>query len=74
MNKKGYELMELTMPMRYTKPKQLVRTLDEIWNSQEINSVRELHVRGKLESIPVCNKCTFKDTYAWKKVEKLKNI
>ena len=55
MNKKGYELMELTMPMRYTKPKQLVRTLDEIWNSQEINSVRELHVRGKLESIPVCN-------------------
>jgi MoaA/NifB/PqqE/SkfB family radical SAM enzyme len=67
-NKKGYELMNLTMPERYTNPKKIVRTLGEIWNGREINSIRERHVRGALESIPICKKCTFKDTYAWKQV------
>ena len=67
-NKKGYELMDLTMPKRYTNPKKIVRTLREIWDGREIASVRERHVRGKLESIPICKKCTFKDTYAWKQI------
>ena len=27
--------------------------------------VRKAHGAGKVESIKICEKCTFKDTYSW---------
>jgi len=67
-NKRGFDSMNLDMPSRYTNPEKKVRSLADIWNGREINAVRELHVNGKLETVPVCKKCTFVDTYSWKKI------
>ncbi len=66
--KRGFEYMNLKLPKKYNKPEKKVSTLKEIWDGNEINSVRKLHLEGKLEDVTICKKCPFKDTYDWKKI------
>ena len=42
-----------------------IQSLDKIWIGEEINKVRAAHVEGRINEIPVCSKCPFKDTYKW---------
>ena len=67
-NKKGFELMNLKIPEKFNEPEKKILTLKEIWHGKEINKVRELHLKDKLEEVTICKKCPFKDTYDWKKV------
>lgn len=67
-NKKGFELMNLELPKKFNQPEKKISTLKEIWNGYEINHVRKHHVENDLEKITICQKCPFKDTYDWKKV------
>jgi len=68
--KKGFELLsKIRMPKRYMKPPQKVQTLKEIWHSDILNDVRHKHCEGRIEDIPICRRCLFKDTYQWIKVD-----
>ena len=67
-NKKGFELMNLELPKKFNQPETKISTLKEIWNGNEINHVRKHHVENDLEKIKIFQKCPFKDTYDWKKV------
>ena len=66
---KGFELLQnVKMPKRYNHPKPRVSTLPEIWDGLEMNKVRRMHVEGKIDDIPACRKCTFRDTFRWEKL------
>jgi len=67
--KKGFEYMKLKLPEKFNQPEEKISTLSEIWNGDEINKVRKLHLENKIEDITICKKCPFKDTYDWKKVD-----
>ena len=60
--------MNLELPKKFNQPEKKISTLKEIWNGYEINHVRKHHVENDLEKITICQKCPFKDTYDWKKV------
>ena len=47
-------------------PEKKIESLKEIWHGDELNKVRNLHENFKIDSVPVCKECTFKDTYDWK--------
>ena len=67
---KGFAGMErVAMPARFNNPPQVVESLADIWHGAEIDAVRHAHVEGKLESVEICRKCPFKETYRWEKVE-----
>jgi hypothetical protein len=66
--KKGFELMNLKLPEKFNNPENKVSTLREIWNGDEINKVRKLHLENKIDNVIICKKCPFKDTYNWKKI------
>ncbi len=57
------------MPKRYVDPPKIVETLGQIWHGAIINEVREKHICGRLEDVPICTRCPFKETYHWLKVE-----
>jgi hypothetical protein len=40
-----------------------------ILEGQELGKVRTLHENQKIDAVPVCKDCTFKDTYSWVMVE-----
>ena len=66
---KGFELLNnIEMPQRYKNPQPNVSTLAEIWDSPELNEVRQMHIQGRLNDIPACQKCTFLDTFRWEKL------
>jgi len=66
---KGFELLQnVKMPRRYVDPPKRVQTLKEIWDGQILNDVRREHVQGRLESVPFCKGCEFKETYQWLRV------
>ena len=44
-----------------------IQTLKDIWQGEELKKIRNLHENNKIDSIPVCKGCTFKDTYSWEK-------
>ena len=58
-------LNEAVMPPKFNQPKKVVQTLKEIWTGSEMMRVRRAHGKGNLESINICKKCSFKDTYNW---------
>jgi len=63
---KGYELLEnVRMPERHILIPQKIQTLDEIWNGDVINHLRKMHLENRVSDVPVCRRCTFKDTYTW---------
>jgi MoaA/NifB/PqqE/SkfB family radical SAM enzyme len=64
--KKGFTLMNrVQLPPNYNDPPKKVSTLNEIWNSEEINIIRKEHINNNLNKINVCKDCSFKDTYNW---------
>lgn len=66
---RGFELLaNVKMPRRYIDPPKRVQTLKEIWDGHLLNQVRRAHVEGRLEAIPICTPCEFKETYQWLKV------
>jgi MoaA/NifB/PqqE/SkfB family radical SAM enzyme len=65
---KGFDMMRPNMPSRRIKTAQEVKTLKEIWDGAPLRAVRERHVNGLVESIEICKKCTFVETYRWKAV------
>jgi len=66
----GFELLNnIKMPQRYIDPQKCVQTLREIWQGGLLNDVRQKHAEGRLEEVPVCRRCPFKETYRWMKVQ-----
>jgi len=66
---KGFErLSQVKMPVRYMTPPEEIQTLKDIWHSDILNDVRRKHCEGRIEDIPICRRCLFKDTYRWVKV------
>jgi MoaA/NifB/PqqE/SkfB family radical SAM enzyme len=66
---RGFELLNrVEMPRRYIDPPHEVRELIQIWDGKELNDVRERHVSGRLDTVPVCRGCRFKETHEWMRV------
>ena len=65
----GFErLANVQMPRRYVEPPQRVQTLQEIWEGAILSEVRRAHVEDRLEEVPICKACPFKETYRWEPV------
>tara|TARA_Y100000816_G_C26091918_1_gene577172 strand:- start:689 stop:2002 length:1314 start_codon:yes stop_codon:yes gene_type:complete len=67
--KKGFEMMKPVMPKEYNSPKQKVEKLKKIWVGEEMKKVRDKHMLNQLEKVKICQKCPFKETYSWKKID-----
>ena len=69
-NQKGFELLKNAInPKNLNEPEKKIQTLKEIWQGKELEKVRNSHENNKIDSIPVCKGCTFKDTYDWKLID-----
>jgi len=69
-NKKGFELLKnAKYPSNFNEPSKKVETLNEIWTGKEINKIRNLHKQKDLDSIAICKKCDFTDTYSWVEID-----
>ena len=68
-NQKGFELLKNAKKLKnFNEPNNKIENLEEIWKGKELNKVRIMHEDQKIDSVPVCKDCTFKDTYMWEKV------
>ena len=68
-NKKGFELLKnAKKPEDLNIPNKKVNNLKEIWNSEELNCVRDLHKKNRNDEVAVCKNCSFKDTYDWTEI------
>ena len=68
-NKKGFELLKnAKRPRSLNTPEEKVKDLSEIWNDKELNRVRDLHKKNKINDLEICRNCSFKDTYLWKQI------
>jgi len=38
--------------------------LDEIWQSKKLHAMRQIHLKGKSQSIPICNNCEMLQKYS----------
>jgi molybdenum cofactor biosynthesis enzyme MoaA len=71
---RGFELLKgVQMPARYVEPTREARKLIQIWDGALINGVRERHVTGHLQDVPVCRGCMFKETHQWVRVPREKD-
>ncbi len=68
-NTKGFQMMNLKLPEKNNTPKKEIQTLKEIWHGKHINKVREAQIKNRVENIPICKKCPFKETYKWVKIQ-----
>jgi len=50
------------------EPSSKIQNLEEIWSGQELEKVRKKHEDFKIDEVPICKNCTFKDTYSWEKI------
>ena len=67
--KKGFELLyRAKKPFHFNEPEHKVESLKEIWKGKELNKIRHSHYNEKVDEVPVCKGCTFKDTYEWEKI------
>jgi MoaA/NifB/PqqE/SkfB family radical SAM enzyme len=64
---KSFELMNLKKTEYFNELPKKICSISNIWNGKEINKVRELHVKNKINDVKICEGCTFKDTYKWSK-------
>jgi MoaA/NifB/PqqE/SkfB family radical SAM enzyme len=68
-NQKGFELLKGAKKLKnFNEPSNKIQNLREIWNGQELQKVRRKHEDFKIDEVPVCKNCTFKDTYSWEKI------
>ena len=68
-NQKGFELLQKAKKLEnFNEPKNEIKNLEEIWNGDELTKVRMTHEDHKIDAVPVCKECTFKDTYSWEKI------
>ena len=68
-NAKGFSLLKnAKKPNNFNEPNHKVETLTNLWNGSELQKVREKHLNKKINDVKVCEKCTFKDTYEWIKI------
>jgi len=68
--KKGYEGMSnAKMCKPFVKLTEHNQHIKEIWAGEILGAVRQMHVTGKLEDVPICKKCKFKETYQWEKLD-----
>ena len=66
---RGFELLKnAKYSPKYNVPQKKISTLKEIWYGKEIDAVREVHKKKLLDKLDVCKKCSFMDTYKWKKI------
>jgi fructose-1,6-bisphosphatase/sedoheptulose 1,7-bisphosphatase-like protein len=63
--KKGFEMMDLSMPDRLIKTPQVVQSLKGIWDGKMLNGIRKLHINDNVNKVGICKKCDFKETYQW---------
>lgn len=69
-NQKGFQLLkDAKNPKNLNEPEKKIQTLKDIWQGKELEKVRNFHENEKIDSIPVCKNCTFKDTYDWKLID-----
>jgi MoaA/NifB/PqqE/SkfB family radical SAM enzyme len=69
MRARGFEqLASVQMPRRFISPAKRVSTLPELWHGDIINDLRQKHLENRIEEIPVCRRCSFKETYRWIKI------
>ena len=61
-------MMDLKLPPKFNSPEKKIETIKEIWNGQEIEKVRQSHLRNKVADIKICKKCPFKETYDWQRI------
>ena len=67
--KKGFELLkDAKLPQKFNEPESNEESIEQIWNGKELNRVRKIHRKNKLDELDVCKNCTFKDTYHWEKI------
>ncbi len=66
--KKGFELMKPILPQKFNTPKEKVEKLNKIWIGSEIEEIRDKHMANKVDKVKICEKCPFKETYSWKKI------
>lgn len=43
------------------------RNIEYFWNGEELKRVRDLHLKRRLDEIPVCAKCSYKESFVWEK-------
>lgn len=43
------------------------KDLEYFWKGEKLNNTRRLHLKGRLNDISVCAKCTYKESFQWKK-------
>ena len=68
-NAKGFKLLSnAKKPHSYNEPSHKVESLSDLWNGQQLQKVRNLHLNEKVNDVDVCKECTFKDTYEWEKI------
>ena len=68
-NEKGFSLLKnAKKPKKYNIPKKKISKLKDLWIGEELFSVRKKHFEKKINDLDVCKNCSFKDTYAWKKI------
>ena len=66
---KGFDLLKnAKKPHNFNEPNHKVESLSELWNGKELQEVRKNHLNEKVNDVRVCEKCTFKDTYDWEKI------
>jgi MoaA/NifB/PqqE/SkfB family radical SAM enzyme len=66
--KEGFAMMRPVMPDRNVRPEKKVESLKAIWDGKYLNGVRKAHINNKVNSIKICRKCEFKETYDWIKI------
>ena len=68
-NERGFSLLKnAKKPKKYNSPQKKISKLKDIWTGSELYSVRKKHFEKKINDVDVCKNCSFKDTYAWKKI------
>ena len=53
---------------KFNEPESNEESIEQIWNGKELNRVRKIHRKNKLDELDVCKNYTFKDTYHWEKI------
>ncbi len=66
---RGYEgLSDVAAPHPEFEPARRITPLADIWNSDHLNRIRSKHVTGRIDALPLCRNCNFRDTYTWIKI------